>query len=264
MSTEERSKLAILVLSCDKYQDVWPVFEQSFKAAWPENQHTVYLLTNEIAAAPEFFKILSTGQDISWSDSLAVALKKIPEPFVLTVMDDAFWLPTLNVTALQRQLNECVASGNSYSRLSGSAPPVRSSPHLNQIPPSAMYRTSLHGAVWKKSVLNELLISGENAWQFEVIGTERSRRIQDFYASGINYLPSVHGIEKGIWLPEALAQLRSIGITPEIGQRKVMAASAKRSRSISMVAKSLAKRVLPAYARNKLHRLWWQYQTRKK
>ncbi len=69
--------MAILVCSCDKYEDVWkPMFEMFYKF-WENCPYNVYLMTNNASIHHPKVKTLSTGDDITWSKAFRNALERI-------------------------------------------------------------------------------------------------------------------------------------------------------------------------------------------
>ena len=86
-------RLAILVCSCDKYEDVWnPMFEMFFKF-WEDCPYDVYLLTNNKKYDNYRVKTIITGDDVSWSKAFRTALESIKEEYVLIIMED--YIPLL-------------------------------------------------------------------------------------------------------------------------------------------------------------------------
>jgi len=73
------------------------------------------------------------------------------------------------------------------------------------------YKNSTIWSFWKKSVLLNLLVKEETAWEFEIKGNARSFSIQDFYSTKINMIPFVNGVVKGKWNPLAKSKLRKLG-----------------------------------------------------
>ena len=76
------------------------------------------------------------------------------------------------------------------------------------VPQESKGRTRLQVTLWKKDVFASLLRPGEDAWNMEARGSERTRGlVQLSYgpmeAPPISYLMS--GIVRGLWTPEARA-----------------------------------------------------------
>ena len=80
--------MAILVCSCDKYEDVWnPMFEMFYKF-WPDCPYDVYLLSNNKTYNHDRVKTITTGDDVSWSKAFRKAINEINEEYVLIIMED--------------------------------------------------------------------------------------------------------------------------------------------------------------------------------
>jgi hypothetical protein len=73
----------------------------------------------------------------------------------------------------------------------------------------------LQVTLWKKEVLQAILRPGENAWNMEARGSERSREMLALsylqrHDAPIPYLMSA--IVRSLWMPEALALCRQAGV----------------------------------------------------
>lgn len=88
--TPLKTKLAVLVPSCDKYADLWKPFFTLFWKFWPDCPFPVYLLTNISTIDDNRVQVLPVGQDVSWSDNLAKTLEKLNYEYVFLFLDDLF------------------------------------------------------------------------------------------------------------------------------------------------------------------------------
>lgn len=85
-----------------------------------------------------------------------------------------------------------------------------------------IYRASTVLSVWKRNVLEDLLKSGESAWEFEIYGTARSDKFGDFYSTWENYFPVINGVIKGKWQRSAVNKLQSLGLFISLKGREIM------------------------------------------
>lgn len=69
-------------------------------------------------------------------------------------------------------------------------------------------------------MLSKLLIKGENAWEFEEIGTVRSDDYDGFYASTKELIPACNTVIKGVWEKEALKTITKLGLKPDLAKKK--------------------------------------------
>jgi hypothetical protein len=208
-----RNRIAVLVVSCDRYADLWPPFFQLFFRFWPDRPFPVYLLSN--AEKPGFPEVshIPVGDDISWSDNLMKAIAAIREDYLLMFLDDLF---LVDYVRTDRVLEICAWIADhdaNYVRLNPSEPPDQPySTLLGTVSPGMIYRTSTVLSVWKKSVLRDLLKSGETAWQFEIAGSQRADRYDSFYSTFEGCFPVRNGVIKGKWDRRVLRRLHSLGV----------------------------------------------------
>jgi hypothetical protein len=78
-------------------------------------------------------------------------------------------------------------------------------------PENLFYRTALVPCLWSKAVLQDLLIPGETAWQFEIRGSIRSNKYESFYSVREPALHFLHCVIQGKLDRRAAAKLNSTG-----------------------------------------------------
>lgn len=218
MSSSERiENLAILVPSCDKFSDVWPPFFTLLFKYWPNLQQNIYLLSNFKTYQDARVTPILAGQDISWSHNMNFALDKIQEDYVLVILEDFLLTNHVEVNLLNTLFSLMKQEEACYLRLM--ANPKPDIPHVDVkhvgfIKKGAAYRASLQMAIWKKSVLKQLLALSENPWEFEMQGSSRSNKLDDAFMSieegftqPIPYFPNA--IVRGKWVKEALTFLKT-------------------------------------------------------
>ena len=193
--------LAVVVLSCDKFSSLWPLFFKRFDKYFPDNCAKVYLLSNYIDLTVESsnsVKVVCVGKDISWSANLRKLLSGISEQNVLLLMDDAPLSQAIEIEEFQFFYNSFIEHKMNYFNLKASPKPSRNiGTHFGEIRPSTAYRTAVVPSLWRKDILLDLLKDNENAWQFEVYGSKRSKRYEGFYAVRKPFIAFDHIVIKG-------------------------------------------------------------------
>lgn len=216
-SLVSKDEIALLVSSFDHYSVCWEPFCHGLQKYWLDHLQLLYFITNE--KDPPCGQAIKVGQDRGWAGNLLYALEQIDIPYILYAQED-YWLtaPVNNKAILDYAalLDNGVAD---YIRLYPAPPPTLPFPgddRLGILDTHAEYRTSLQMALWRKSVLQELLVPGETPWQFEVQGSRRSRVYADRFLCvqkrqyGIQYLFTA--IVNGAWSPLAYEYARQEGI----------------------------------------------------
>src|SRR3954468_6581904 len=82
--------LVVLILSCDKYSDLWKPFFVFFEKYWRDRTIPAYFCSD--TKKPELPNVNAIAPDINmeWSARLLWALQNIKEPYVLLLLDDYF------------------------------------------------------------------------------------------------------------------------------------------------------------------------------
>lgn len=218
-----KDRFAILVVSCDNYSDLWEPFFKLFWRFWPDCPFKVYLLSNNKKADIPGVDNLFVGDDVSWSDNLKIALKQIHEEYLLMFIDDLFLFDYVKSNKVNKVLEWMSKSCANYVRMNPTQKPDKPfNEVVGIVSKGTIYRASTVMSVWKKSILQELLKSGENAWEFEVYGTIRSDRYDGFYSTWEDFFPVVNGVIKGKWQRSAVRKLKSLGINIDLAKRDIM------------------------------------------
>jgi hypothetical protein len=79
--------------------------------------------------------------------------------------------------------------------------------NFRSIPPGSLYRVSLCNSIFNKDILESLLQIGENAWEFEFKGSDRSSILDGFYSSTKPLFKYINTIEKGKWSNKIIKHL---------------------------------------------------------
>lgn len=218
----DRPDICIVVLSCDKYSDLWPSFFELFFRFWPGCPFPIYLYSNRKTFCDPRVKSILSGDDPDWSTSIKVCLEQIGHRHVWMFFDDVMIDQPVDEAKISRLVDFVGREDPAYLRFRRfPRPEERLDRDFGRCVESSLYRTSVF-AIWRREVLVELLRSGESAWTFEHESVGRSRRFHDFYGVYDEYFSYIHGVEKGVWIRAAVTALRRLGCIPDISQRALM------------------------------------------
>jgi hypothetical protein len=218
---------AILVVSCDKYSDLWPAcFGLLFKY-WPDCPFPIYLLSNFENYSDSRVTTITVGKDRNWSTNLANGLRKIKQDFVLVLMEDYLLdraVNTRRMISLENYMEKRKAACLRLLPSPGPDGPSAENPEVGEIRKGAPYRLSLQAAIWSRPVLLGLLRWGESAWEFEMLGSRRADFVELPFLSvqrgnpGITYR---NAVVKGRWDLDAIEFAKLEGVSLELGRRPV-------------------------------------------
>ncbi len=192
--------ISILIVSCDKYQDMWEPYFFLFDKNWSNCPYKVYLMTNYLKPDLAKIGIINVGEDISWSDNLAYSLKKIKSKYVFILLDDFFIVDTVKNDQVVQVVNWAIDNDVDYLHLFRYPRPKKLiCNNIGIIPARTMYRVSTISSLFKKEVLSNLLDEKESAWDFEIKGSLRSKNYNEFYSVDDDLIPVVNGVIRGKW-----------------------------------------------------------------
>jgi hypothetical protein len=224
ISPRIKDSLAVLVVSCDKYSDLWRPFFDSFRRFWPDCPFNVYLLSNTTSYDVVGVRNILSGNDVSWSDSLRKGVSQLKEDYVLLFLDDLLLHRPVNTKRVSEILSWAIESNVNYLRMNpmNNKPDKSFNEFVGILSKGVIYRTSTVLSVWKKEALLDLLKPGESAWDFEVHGSVRSDKYDKFYASWKDCFAVTNAVIKGKWCREAVKKSKSLGIKIDLNSRDIM------------------------------------------
>lgn len=222
---DSHSSIPLLVVSCDKYADLWPHFFRLLRLRWPDCPFPVLVGSNLLP--PDIPGVTSAliGPDSSWSAGTQKMLDRVTElhpgaDYVLLFLEDFFLTAPVDTRRVQHLVRIARQNGIGCLRLAAGLPlalpptnELSEFPGVGIVAPGEPYRVTLQVAVWRIETLRRLLVPGLSPWEFETIGTHMSEGLDDVFWAVMN--PAIeydHAVEKGKWKPEGLAILRSAGL----------------------------------------------------
>lgn len=229
---EIKKNVAIAVLSSDGYADVWPHFFSMFFRNWPDCPFPVYLITGTNAYKHD--RVVTVHSSLSpqsdWSSRMIDAIKKICSTHVILFLEDFFLTKRVKTRGVVDFAEWCIDADADYLRLRPfPGPDERFNEKIGRISAKVLYRVCLQTAIWKRSVLLDLLKPGETPWDFEIHGSERSAKYHHFYSitnkawkAAEGPIVYIQGIEKGVWNRPAVKLLTGANCPVDTKIRRVM------------------------------------------
>lgn len=215
---------AVLILSCDKYSDIWSPFFETFFKNWPDCPYQIYLGSNYKKFDDKRVKTILSGKDFNWSASYLKILNQIPEKYILVWPEDAFIVTKVNTTLI----NSCFTYLEQKKAKHIQACPIIPADAKNISPNKLLgiyektrpYRINVKG-FWDKKYLSSLLINGEDPWHFEIIGSYRTSYEDGFYFSRQPIFKYIHIVEKGKFIRSRLKLCQKNHIKLDTSKRKI-------------------------------------------
>ena len=234
---------AILINTCDKFEDCWDPFFKLFSIYWPNFEGRIYLNTEYKDYSYPGLNITTVkgclahnirqNKRATWSQCLKWALESIPENIILymqedyfikdfvksDIIDDFFNIIYSNPEIKCIHLTDQALSSNKIKRFG----------NLEKVNLRQKYRVSCQAALWDKAELKNLVREWESAWEFEEFGSKRSAIIKnDYYVVSKDFvkkneyeiIPYVFtGIVQGRWFEEVVEVFNKHNINIDFSKR---------------------------------------------
>lgn len=224
--------VAVLVSSCDQYEEAWEPFFALFKKHW-ECPYKVYLNTETKDYSKDGVVTLNCKRkNATWSVRLKQALGRIHSKFVIFFLEDFFLLDRVD----QAEIDRCVGIMEKdrsisvidfeYFKDPASVPSGYDGYRARSL--RARYFLNCQTAIWRRKDLMRYLNRYESPWQFELFGSERAKLYgKKFLFSDDGWkLPFLYnvnwntgyGIHHGKWLKSNVALFAQNGIDFDFGK----------------------------------------------
>jgi hypothetical protein len=184
------------------------------------------LMSNEKQFVHPLVETADVGHLGSWSTELRAVLKRISTSHVLLLLDDFFLQAPVNQTEIESCLEKLVErDGNMLRLVPRPGPDIRlpGEELVGSVANGAPYRVSMQSTIWRKSVLESLLVDGESIWEFEGLGSRRSDALEGFYAVKRAVMPYRHHVvERGKWFRWEAKRFSRMDIGCDFSQRAAL------------------------------------------
>jgi hypothetical protein len=223
-----KKSIAFVIVSCDRYSDLWPGFFKTFYKYWPDCPLDVFLVSNFIPFNDSRVNSILIGEDKDYATNLRIAISQINHPWIFLWLEDCMFSENIDNQIASRLLNTAIATENlGYLKLSNDYPAAYdcdSKSFFGRIPKGVKYRSAIGMSLYRKDVLFKLLEPGKNAWEVDKSDISDSFS-EDFYALSTKYVtrpifPYVNTVIKGKWYIPAIKFLTKEGLHDMIPVRR--------------------------------------------
>ena len=168
--------IEMLVLSCDKYSDVWDDFFNLKDRFWPDCPYRWHIVTESKEYRRDSVDTILCGFDLNWAGRLKTALQTVSSPYIGLFLEDYFIKAPINsekiafyVALMRQERISFLNLGNVFRHILRQPNLEYFREHLVIIPNHLKYGIDTSAAIWDKCFLLEKLGEGDySAWQFEV------------------------------------------------------------------------------------------------
>lgn len=226
------SRMAILMVGYDPYDDIWGDFFTLYKKNWADCPYKIYLADNVRGYDMPGLTVIHGGEEAEWSRKVQKALNVIQEKYVCLLLEDFYFgMPVDNKTVMEAldlmdRDNLKYYKLNTFSKIK--TPAYKNYPYLHVLPGNLEYAISLQAGIWRKDFLEEKVgTENYNAWKFEIdrINEEKlgsSEPLEGCVFDERNILQIQHGVVQQKYLPEAIKFFEKRGYHLDQSKRSTM------------------------------------------
>ena len=189
----KNSKLAVLITSCDAYEDVWDPFFLLLDRYWTDIPYRVYLNTETRQYNKKFnhFQVesltlsdISVSKNVSWSQRMKLALERIDEEYVFILIEDFFLRERVQTELIEKIISMMDKDHEMGSvQLFGTRINCDTQRQNVQSLELDIFKIEKGFAkvvfvptIWRKTTLLKWLRPHESIWAFESCGSARAYR----------------------------------------------------------------------------------------
>lgn len=181
--TDYNKDLSILVLSCDKYSDLWNDFFNLKDKYWNDTTVRWYLVTETKIFKREGVSPITCGCDQNWAARFRKAVNLVDTPFIGIFLDDYFITDPIDIDYVMNLISfmkehdvTYLNVGDVFKSIIGMKNKEYFSNGLIKIPNHKRYGISTVSAIWERNFLLSKLGDGDySAWQFEIDRCEEAK-----------------------------------------------------------------------------------------
>ena len=170
-------KPEILVVSCDKYKDIWPLYFKAFDKYWDDCKYDINLGNNFDDFDHKNVKTISVGKDLSYSSNLLKMLNEIKSEYIILWVEDLVLSNPVNNNLLKNIIEESISKDIDFLKLNDMYPYSYNSKNelIGPLPNLIKYQISIGVSLIKVSFLKEVINDGMSAWDIEY---ETSKKLE--------------------------------------------------------------------------------------
>ena len=172
--------MTMLILSCDKYSDLWDGHVKLLEQNWPDRNMDTYIVTDKPCdkSYPNV-KILSAGEGIEWSERLKYAIEQVKTDYVFITLDDYYLIKKVRDKSIASLLKMMEKENIDYVRLfihskKSILDELEGYKGIHNLNTKCNYSVNLYSGLWKKEFILAMIKEPQNAWQFEVSLSKRA------------------------------------------------------------------------------------------
>ena len=215
--------MVVLVLSCDKNDDLFEPFHHCIEKYWENHPEIIY--ATETIKNP-YYKTINVDYPLEqWTKRIRETLKQIDDNVILTIMDDEFIrkpVDTERIDYLQTQLKGNIAAFY-FEKSFDNNDEETNIKGMKKRKHGSNYEVCINCGIWDKDKLIDVLSRDSDPWDVEL---NQDNRGYDYYINSEDYIIDwgyitwqYTGVCKGKWCRNMIPFFEKEGIVVDYSKR---------------------------------------------
>lgn len=215
--------ISVLVLSCDRYRDLWNGFFECYEKHAKAMDVQLYLGSNICAYSRNNLINIQSIDDKDWSTTTIKLISQIESKFIIVLLEDIYITSKIDENYFKNIVNFVNEHNVNYLRLFNRPGENFNKNNQNlafELEKFHPYRLNVVG-LWNKEFLMKMLIPGESPWNFEIMGSYRSSYYERVYSLDKPLFKYKNMVEKGRWIPSSVRWAKRNNVTVNLSSREM-------------------------------------------
>lgn len=182
VDSDSMKKMGIVVMTSDKYKDVWKPFYYFMEKYWADCSYPIYHVSEKEGPVTSFpVQHIESRPAASWTETLSEALKYIPQEYILLLLSDYFLLRHVNSNKIEWYLSVLEKENAAFLRIFPCPGPhysFKNYQDIGLIEKKTPYSISTQAAIWNKKDLQTFISKFKDDSELEILGSLRSDEIE--------------------------------------------------------------------------------------
>jgi hypothetical protein len=176
------NNMGIVVMTSEKYKDVWVPFYYFMEKYWANCNYPIYHVSEGDLPVTSFtINHIERRPADSWNEILSNALDNISQDYILLLLSDFFLLRSVNSYKIEQYLNILEKENAAFIRIFPCPGPHFSYKNyldIGLIEKKTPYSISTQATIWKKNDLLNFICKFKDDSELEILGSQRSDELE--------------------------------------------------------------------------------------
>ena len=179
---KNNNKLAVMVVSCDKYSDLWDDVFNLLDIHWAGRPYKTYLATDGKPYERKGVEVIHFGNIRQWMVCTRKAVERIDSEYVLFLMEDYFVIKDIDTQVIEEDIRFMEEYNGDFMNIHQKPAFLNEidsrfiNHYIRSIPRNTRYGLDTAGAIWRRDFfLEQLNREDGDAWRFEAMLVEDSK-----------------------------------------------------------------------------------------